>query len=83
MERRHRGLPLPWGSGQLGRLGERRRSPLCVVELPEEVLAERRIYRVVDDSIMWESRITRAHGGYAGDVITRCIGSKLTLRQTP
>jgi hypothetical protein len=46
-------------------------------------LAERRIYRVVDDSIMWESWLTRAHGGYAGDVMTRCIDSKLTLWQTP
>jgi hypothetical protein len=46
-------------------------------------LAERHIYRVVDDAIMWESGITRAHGGYAGDVMTRCIDSKLTLWQTP
>jgi hypothetical protein len=46
-------------------------------------LAERHIYRVVDDAIMWESWITRAHGGYAGDVMTRCIDSKVTLWQTP
>lgn len=49
----------------------------------KKYLAERRIYRVVDDSIMWESSGTRAHGGYAGDVMTRCINSKLTLWQTP
>jgi hypothetical protein len=49
----------------------------------KKYLAERRIYHVVDDSIMWESRITRAHGGYAGDAMTRCIDSKLTLWQTP
>jgi hypothetical protein len=49
----------------------------------KKYLAERRIYRVVDDSIMWESWLTRAHGGYAGDVMTRCIDSKLTLWQTP
>jgi hypothetical protein len=48
----------------------------------KKYLAERRIYRVVDDSIMWESSITRAHGGYAGDVMTRCVDSKFTLWQT-
>lgn len=48
----------------------------------KKYLAERRIYRVVDDSIMWESPIIRAHGGYAGDAMTRCIDSKLTLWQT-
>jgi hypothetical protein len=48
----------------------------------EKYLAERRIYHVVDDSIMWESSAMRARGGYAGDVLTRCIDSKLTLWQT-
>jgi hypothetical protein len=37
MERRHPELPRRWGSGQFGRLGERRRSPLRAVELPENV----------------------------------------------
>jgi hypothetical protein len=49
----------------------------------KKYLAERHIDRVVDDSIMWESDLTRAHGGYAGDLLTRCINSTTTLWQAP
>jgi hypothetical protein len=46
-------------------------------------LAEKHIHHVIDDAIMWDSDMTRARGGYAGDVLTRCIQSKTTLWQTP
>jgi hypothetical protein len=49
----------------------------------KQYLAERRISRVMDDSIMWESDLTRARGGYAGDVLTRCIRSENNLWQVP
>ena len=49
----------------------------------KDYLAKRQITRVVDDSIMWDSDLTRSHGGYAGDVLTRCINSRTTLWQTP
>ena len=44
-------------------------------------LAERHIDRVIDDSIMWESDLTRARGGYPGVALTRCIDWKITLWQ--
>jgi hypothetical protein len=47
----------------------------------KKYLAERHINRVIDDSIMWGSDLTRARGGYAGDVLTHCIVSKITLWQ--
>jgi hypothetical protein len=49
----------------------------------KKYLAERHIDRVIDDSIMWDSDLTRARGGYAGDVLVRCINSKVTLWQAP
>jgi hypothetical protein len=44
-------------------------------------LADRHVYRVLDDAIMWNSPITRVHGGYAGDILTRCIQSTETVWQ--
>ena len=49
----------------------------------KEYLAVRHIDRVIDDSIMWDSDLTRARGGYAGDVLTRCIDSEIKLWQVP
>ena len=46
-------------------------------------IAARNIQHVVDDAIMWDSDKTRFHGGYAGDVLTRCIDQKITLWQVP
>jgi len=49
----------------------------------KKYLAEKHLDRVMDDSIMWDSGLTRARGGYAGDDLTRCIDSKTRLWQVP
>ena len=58
-------------------------APYVLSNSLRKYLAERHMDRVMDDSIMWDSELTRAHGGYARDVLTRCIDSRINVWQVP